>query len=261
MNVETYLKRIGYDGPREPGIETLRALHRCHMLTIPFENLDIPLGRPIVLNVEHLYNKLVVRRRGGYCYELNGLFAWLLAQLGFDVKMISAGVAHETSGFGPEFDHMALVVQLEHQWLADVGFGDSFIEPVLLSESQVSEDPTGIYRVVSAGAHHQLVRLDQPDVWTPLYQFTLAARKLEDYDEQSAFHQTSPESWFTKRRICTLATHTGRVTLSNLNLVIEENRVRRERELASEAEFQAALGEYFQIEEDLTGCSIEEMSD
>src|SRR5580693_2308870 len=103
MNVERYLKRIGYDGPREPGIENLRALHRCHMLTIPFENLDIPLGRPIVLNVEHLYNKLVDRRRGGYCYELNGLFAWLLAQLGFDVKMISAGVAHETSGFGPEF--------------------------------------------------------------------------------------------------------------------------------------------------------------
>jgi N-hydroxyarylamine O-acetyltransferase len=252
MDVEKYLKRISYDGPRDPSIETLRGLHLSHMRSIPFENLDIPRKRPIILNVEHLYDKMIRRRRGGYCYELNGLFCWLLTQLGFDVKMIAAGVAHESGGFGPEFDHMALLVQLEERWIADVGFGDSFVEPVLLSESQVSQDSTGSYRVAGSGDYYQLLRLDQPDVWTPLYQFTLSPHELEDYDEQSIFHQTSPQSWFTNRRICTIATQSGRITLSNLKLSIEENRVRHDRELSDEAEFQAALAEYFQIEEDMT---------
>jgi N-hydroxyarylamine O-acetyltransferase len=252
MDVELYLKRIDYDGPREPDIETLRVLHRSHMRSIPFENLDIPRKRPIVLSIDPLYDKMVARRRGGYCYELNGLFYWLLTQLGFDVKMIAAGVAHESGGFGPEFDHMALLIQLEDRWIADVGFGDSFIEPVLLSQSQVSQDSTGSYRVASAGDSYQLVRLDKPDIWTPLYQFTLAPHELQDYNDQSIFHQTSPQSWFTTRRICTIATEPGRITLNDLKLSIEEYGVRRELELSSDAEFQAALAEYFHIEEDMT---------
>ena len=78
MEIDAYLERIGYRGSREPTVETLKRLHRAHMLTVPFENLDIPLGRPIVLSLPLLYDKIVRRRRGGFCYELNGLFAWLL---------------------------------------------------------------------------------------------------------------------------------------------------------------------------------------
>src|SRR5262245_34969656 len=111
MEIQAYLDRINYHGPREPTAEALRALHRAHMLAVPFENLDIRLGRPIVLGEAALYDKIVRRRRGGFCHELNGLFATLLRELGFDVTMLSARVARVAGGFGPEFDHLTLLVQ------------------------------------------------------------------------------------------------------------------------------------------------------
>src|SRR5919109_1202974 len=103
MNIQAYLDRIGYRGPLEPTAETLRALHVAHLLGVPFENLNIGMGWPIVLDEAALFDKIVVRRRGGFCYELNGLFAALLRELGFDVTLLSAGVARQDGGFGPEF--------------------------------------------------------------------------------------------------------------------------------------------------------------
>src|SRR5262245_1566225 len=106
LDTNAYLKRIDYRGRLDPTAETLRGLHVAHMLSVPFENLDIPLGRPIVLDEDALFDKIVARRRGGFCYELNGLFAALLRSLGFDVTLLSAGVAHADGGFGLEFDHL-----------------------------------------------------------------------------------------------------------------------------------------------------------
>src|SRR6266540_1131840 len=105
MDIQAYLCRIHYRGGLAPTAAILRELHRAHLLTVPFENLDIHLGRPILLDQEALFDKIVTRRRGGFCYELNGLFALLLRELGFDVTLLSAGVAHADGGFGPEFDH------------------------------------------------------------------------------------------------------------------------------------------------------------
>ena len=130
MDIEAYLDRIGYGGPRTPSLDTLRGLHRAHLLSVPFENLDVHARRPIILDRERLYDKIVRRRRGGFCYELNGLFAMLLGEMGFRVSLLSAGVARETGGFGPEFDHLALDVNLEGEWLADVGFGESIPGPL-----------------------------------------------------------------------------------------------------------------------------------
>src|SRR5262245_30849131 len=110
MNIQAYLDRIDYHGPLDPTAETLRALHIAHLLAVPFENLNIGLGWPIVLDQAALFEKIVLRRRGGFCYELNGLFAALLRALGFDVTLLSAGVARATGGFGPEFDHLTLQV-------------------------------------------------------------------------------------------------------------------------------------------------------
>src|SRR5437762_14222540 len=101
MHVGAYLQRINYRGSPEPNAQTLRELHRAHMLTVPFENLDIHLGRPITLGQAALFDKIVTRRRGGFCYELNGLFAALLRALGFDVTMLSARVARADGSFGP----------------------------------------------------------------------------------------------------------------------------------------------------------------
>ena len=110
MNIRAYLDRIDYHSPLEPTAETLRALHMAHMLAVPFENLNIGRGWPIVLDQDALFEKIVVRRRGGFCYELNGLFAALLRALGFEVTLLSAGVARADGGFGPEFDHLTLLV-------------------------------------------------------------------------------------------------------------------------------------------------------
>src|SRR5262249_26469036 len=101
--VAEYVARIGYDGPLEVTHETLAQIHLAHLLTVPFENLDIHLGRPILLDLDRIFDKIVRRRRGGFCYELNGLFGWLLGALGFDVTMVSARVANERGEFSPEF--------------------------------------------------------------------------------------------------------------------------------------------------------------
>ncbi|HET8677269.1 MAG TPA: arylamine N-acetyltransferase, partial [Blastocatellia bacterium] len=112
MDIKAYLERIDYGGPVEPTAETLVRLHRAHMLAVPFENLDIHLDRPVKLGDASLYSKIVESRRGGFCYEMNGLFAALLRALGFRVDMLSAGVTREDGSFGPPFDHMALLVHL-----------------------------------------------------------------------------------------------------------------------------------------------------
>ena len=151
LDIEKYLERIDYSGSLDPSTQTVRALHRAHMLSVPFENLDIHLGRQIVLDEQAFFSKIVGARRGGFCYELNGLFHGLLRRLGFDVQRLSAGVARADGSFGPDFDHMTLMVRLDDLWLADVGFGDSFLEPISLNDAVVSTDPTGAYRVDAQG--------------------------------------------------------------------------------------------------------------
>ncbi|MFL6214865.1 MAG: arylamine N-acetyltransferase family protein [Blastocatellia bacterium] len=246
MNVAAYLQRLNYDGPMEPTAETLRELHRAHLLAVPFENLDIHLGREIVLEAERLTAKVVEQRRGGFCYELNGAFAGLLAALGFDVKMLAAGVGRADGSFGPLFDHMALLVQLDEPWLADVGFGESFREPLRLDVEDEQAQAFGSYRIRRDGEHRILERRSG-DEWQPEYRFTLQPYGYADYAEMCRYHQTSPQSSFTQKRVCTLATAEGRVTLTNNRLITTIGGARDERELASEAEIAATLRDYFDV--------------
>jgi len=122
IDIAAYLQRIGYAGSATPDLDTLHRLQQAHLLTVPFENLDIALGRSIILDEATLLHKIVDHRRGGFCYEANGAFAALLRALGFRVSLLSAGVAHKTGGFGPDFDHLVLLVHLAEPWLVDVGF-------------------------------------------------------------------------------------------------------------------------------------------
>src|SRR5882762_9725355 len=147
MDIAAYLQRVNYTGPLVPSAETLRLLQVAHLRTVPFENLSIHSGEPIVLNDEALFEKFVRRRRGGFCYELNGLFAALLRALGFNVEMLSAQVANAEGVFGPNFDHMTLLVTLAERWLVDVGFGDSFLEPLKLDEEIEQIQGRRAYRI------------------------------------------------------------------------------------------------------------------
>ncbi len=244
MNVDAYLQRIGYDGGQIPNAETLRNLHHAHLLAVPFENLDIHLGRPIVLDEKSLYEKIVRRRRGGFCYEANGLFAALLRELGFNVTLLSARVMDDGSA-GPEFDHLTLLVQLEERWLADVGFGDSFREPLRLDDPNAQLQNHGAYCFSRDGGQWTLRARALDNEWKPEYVFTLRPYRLADFAGMCHYHQTSPESHFTQKRVCSLATPAGRVTLSDMRLIITKSGERRQRMLASQEEYANALREYF----------------
>jgi len=248
MDIEAYLRRIHYQGSVEPTAQTLRDLHVAHQVWVPFENLSIFLGQPIVLDEEALYHKIVVRRRGGFCYELNGLFAALLRELGFAVQMLSAGVAHPGGAFGPEFDHMVLMVSLEQRWLADVGFGDSFREPLRLDEPTEQRQNGRAYRIAPDGPYRILLRCDGRGGWRARYRFTLQPYQMADYQGMCLFHQTSPGSPFTQRRTCSLATPDGRITLTGTRLIrTGANGDREERALASVDEYESILRQQFGI--------------
>ena len=220
----------------------------AHLLAVPFENLSIHAGQPIVLEDEALFAKIVERQRGGFCYEANGLFAALLRTLGFDVAMLSAGVANAEGGFGPDFDHMALMVTLGQRWLVDVGFGDSFREPLLLDERGEQVQGGRVYRILPEGTHLILMRRDGGGEWKAQYRFTLQPREYADYAGMCRYHQTSPQSHFTRARVCSRATPDGRVTLSGMRFITASGSgVRQERTLTSQEEYAEMLGEHFGI--------------
>jgi len=231
LDIQAYLKRIAYTGAVDVSFETLRGLHLAHLYAVPFDNLDIHLGRRLSLDGAALFDKIVTRRRGGFCYELNGLFCALLRQLRFPVTMLSAGVARASGGFGPEFDHLALCVQLHDPWLVDVGFGNGFRIPVRLNETAAQPQGASAYLIAADGDCRTLLRRDEGGDWTPQYRFTLQPHALEDFAERCVFHQTSPESSFTQGRICSLATPEGRITLARNRIVETTAAGRTERDL------------------------------
>lgn len=247
MDIEAYLERIDYHGPTSPSAETLRALHVAQLRTVPFENLSIHADEPIVLDDEALFTKIVARRRGGFCYEANGLFAALLRALGFNVTMLSAEVAgKERDSYSPPFDHMALMVTLEDRWLADVGFGDSFLEPLLLDEKGEQLQPPDAFRIDRDGDYRIVMRREAGE-WKPNYRFTLHGYEYADFAEMCRYHQTSRDSHFTQKRICSRATEAGRITLSDMRLIETTDRHREETTLASQTEYDSVLREKFGI--------------
>lgn len=247
MNVSAYLARIGYTGTVTPTVETLTQLHRAHMFTVPFENLDIALGRKIVCDETAFVRKIVDRRRGGFCYELNGGLAGLLRELGFQVTLLSAQVPHQDGTDSPEFDHMALRVDLDEPWLADVGFGDSFVEPLRLKPGIEQPQHGWIYRLVEKQGTFDMERCEPGGSWKRQYSFTLLPRRLEEFAPMCHYHQTSPESPFTRKSVCSKATACGRITIAERKLIVTADGEKRESMLSSDEEWQAALRENFGV--------------
>jgi len=243
-----YLERIGYRGPTPLTLVSLRGLHKKHLLSIPFENLDIHLGCPIILSQDAFYEKIIAHKRGGFCYELNGSFAALLTSLGFKVRMLSARVARKNGGFTPEFDHMTLLVTMKDRWLADVGFGESFTEPKRLDFQGPQTDNGRVYRITRRAGGRLLSRWDgEKNLWEPQYLFSLRLRSLRDFVRRCRFQQTSPNSHFKKGRVCTLLTRDGRVTLTDSKLIVTRKGRRVERPVNGRGEFDRLLRKWFGI--------------
>jgi N-hydroxyarylamine O-acetyltransferase len=245
LDVQAYLRRIRFDKTPRADLEGLRALHVAHLEAVPFENLDIHLGRPIVLDQAAFFDKIVRRGRGGWCFELNGLFAALLRTIGFRVTMLSAGVRDADGSYSPDLDHMTLLVELEERWLADVGFGDSFREPLRFDHTGEQVQDGRPYWVIHDGSAGSMSVLKESGI-TGGYRFSLRPRALADYSGRCNYLQTSPDSTFTQRIICSRATPAGRVTIANQRLIVSDRDGRRERDLG-DAEWRAAFTEHFGI--------------
>ena len=252
MKLDDYLARIAYAGVREPNATTLAALQRAHLFAVPFENLSIGWGEPIVLDVAQHYEKIVDRKRGGFCYEQNSLFAWALVELGFSVNRLAAGVwspDRPGDGFGDEFGHMALRVALDEAWLADVGFGDNFRAPLRLTEDIEQLEGARAFRLTRDGERLVMEMREADGVWQKRYRFALIARPIEAFAAMCRFHQTSKLSPFTQKRVCSLATESGRITLSGDEwIATRRDGTRCVTLIAGEAEAERLLLQHFGIE-------------
>jgi N-hydroxyarylamine O-acetyltransferase len=245
MNVAAYLKRIEYSGQVTPSAETLRDIHRAHLFAVPFENLDIGWKREIRIDQQAFLRKIVEHRRGGFCYELNGAFAALLQEIGFRLTLLSARVPCADGSDGPEFDHLTLGVDLGEPWVADVGFGDCFIDPLRLQIGVEQEQDAGVFRIVEEADCLRLERRDMESGWRTEYLFSLTPRRLEEFSQMCHYHRTSPESPFTRKRVCSRATPDGRITLSEMKLITTRNGRRDELLLKSHEEWRVALRDHF----------------
>jgi N-hydroxyarylamine O-acetyltransferase len=231
--VDRYLDRIGAGRPVRADAGALAELQLRHLRSVPFENLSIHLGEPIVLEEAVLVDKLVERHRGGFCYELNGAFAALLAALGYQVTLLGARV-HTPDGLGPPFDHLALRVDTDttESWLVDVGFGSFSHHPLRLDRRADQPDPAGSFRITpTADGDLEVTRDGEPQ-----YRLEPRPRRLADFTPTCWWHQTSPASHFTRALVCSLLTRTGRITLSDRTLIETTRSGRHERVLSDDTE-------------------------
>ncbi|WP_160040653.1 arylamine N-acetyltransferase family protein [Paenibacillus sp. USDA918EY] len=248
MDVQAYLRRIGIEGESSPNLDFLTRLQQRHMFTVPFENLDVMNKTEITLDPDSMFAKIVHNRRGGFCYELNGLFYRLLQELGYEAELLSGRVAADDHTYGPEFDHMLILVRLDQDYVVDVGFGDSVRSPLPMSGEEVS-DVSGTYRIrknpdESDGFFFQKFLGNQ---WVSEFAFTNLPRRLSDFHEMCKYQQQSPKSHFTKKAIVSLAAEDGRITLSGEKLIITEKGRKNEALLTSPDEIKHVLKDCFGI--------------
>ena len=251
MNISDYQKRLGYSKPVRADIETLCGLQIAHLQNIPFENLDIELGRKIELNEPALWDKLITRKRGGFCYELNGMFAWLLKQIGFQVTYLNARDYHEKEDtFGIDFDHLTLIVTIPNEsarWLADVGFGDTFTQPLNIDNPNEQVQGLRGYWVEPFRNGYQIWQRNYDGSRERQYFFDLTPHNFPDeYLATCLYHQTSPKSIFTQNQIISRLTEDGRVSLDNNKLIITSNGKRSTQEV-KEGERIFLLNKYFEV--------------
>ena len=247
--VAAYLNRVGVAAPVAGDAADLRTLHRAHQLSVPFENLSIHLAEPISLDEPDLIDKIVRRRRGGFCYELNGAFALLLEAFGAQVTRVAARVYGET-GLGPPLDHLALIVRPADgsgPWLADVGFGSHSDYPLLLEARDDQDDPAGRFRLADADA--DAGDIDVLKDGKPQYRIEMRERSLADCVPTCWWQQTSPLSHFTRSTICSRLTPAGRVSISG-RMLIQTIRggTRTEQRLDTDDALLAAYRDNFGIE-------------
>lgn len=223
VDVVAYLTRIGFRGTPDVDLASLTALQEAHLATVPFENLDVVARTPVRVDVEWSLDKIVARRRGGWCFEVNGAFAALLSRLGFDVRLLGAAVLLD--GPNQVIDHLTLEVTLDRPYLVDVGFGESFTRPLDLHTSGPQDGGTGVFEFIASSQGTTLTMHDHTGVPEPSYRFKRVDRTLADFAPASERLWSDPElHWQNKPFATRLIGHgPDRITLlrDRLKIVVD----------------------------------------
>jgi N-hydroxyarylamine O-acetyltransferase len=245
FDLAAYLRRIEYPGAPRRDRASLEALHLAHATHIPFENLDILLGRPIRLDLDSLQEKLVRAARGGYCFEHNLLFAAALEETGFRVTQLGGRVLYRTHRILPR-THMLLLVEAEGaRWIADVGFGVwGLLAPLPLVSGRETQQFRWSFRCVEEGGLWT-VQSRQGSAWTDLYAFTLEPQHLVDFEMASYYVSTHPESRFTQTLIAQSIATDARYMLHNRELTVDRGAGMENRVLAGDGELLEVLAGTF----------------
>lgn len=249
IDVGDYLTRIKLSR-KTPSLLYLKELQKAHLLHIPFENLDIHYRNKITLNYSSIFEKLIQNKRGGFCYELNGLFYHLLYHLGFNCYLISAKVYNvDTDEWGNNFDHMAIIVEIDNEkYLVDVGFGNGPISPLKVDSKEMQMDYTRYWKM-TIDPDENLILQESADsaYFKSRYLFTSEERQFIEFMEMCEYHQTSPKSKFTQQKIITKFTSTGRVSLTDKKINLLELGIEQEWPIMNEDEFLSKLEQHFGI--------------
>lgn len=251
INPDLYFDRINYRGKTDVSEETLMELHTAHTLNVPFENLDVFYGVPVLLDEKSLFDKIVTNSRGGYCFEMNGLFSLVLKKLGYRVKDLLARVTIDGIEYTAK-THQVLLIELNDRlWLADVGFGNNgLMAPVILEEERDQKQFAHTYRLIADDNFGYVLQKKEITDYESLYAFTLDECFPMDFLMSNHFTSTFPESFFRQMRMCTMPTREGRITLTDNCFKISSNGDSSEKAVENDDEFSAVLKKYFDLDLD-----------
>jgi N-hydroxyarylamine O-acetyltransferase len=246
LSLSNYLTRIGFEGEPRADLETLSRIHRLHLEAIAYENLDVQLGRTVGFDLNEIYRKLVLSRRGGWCYEMNGLMAWALEEVGFNVTRLAGAVVRDKAGDESIGAHLALCIQLDAPYLVDVGFGDGLIEPIPIEVGSVRQDEL----------EFRLERVDgswwrfhnQPHGGAPTFDFQLTEASPEQLARRCEWLQSAPESPFVQNAVCQRYRKGELAALRGRSIKIVRGRDVEKRTIDSIQEYGSVLGDVFGIE-------------
>ena len=246
MDVDAYLRRIGLTGPIEPDLARLEQLQRSHLTAVPFENLDVYTRRGVETDESWSVSKVVVRRRGGWCFELNGAFAALLEGLGYQVRRLAATVLYGSGA--PMPTHLTLEVSLDRPYLVDVGFGDSFIRPLPLDSDGPHDGGIGLFGFIREGDMTTLVSHETDGNIVQHYRFDRTEHDLADFEAASLHLQNTPGLQWTQSRFATRLLDHGpdRVTLLDDHIKFRRDGVWAEHSVDG-SEWDRLLHEWFDL--------------
>jgi N-hydroxyarylamine O-acetyltransferase len=249
LSIDSYLERIDYKGSTSVSEDTLRDLHIAHTTNVPFENLDVFYKKPVLLDEKSLFTKIVENRRGGYCFEMNGIFSLVLQKLGFKVtNLLARGTFDGITYFAKM--HQAILVEIgDIKWLADVGYGnDGIIAPLLLQENTDQDQFAHTYKLIRDPKFGYVLQKKNNNKYDYLYAFTLDECYPMDFLMSNHFTSTYPDSFFLKMRMCTMPTKEGRITLTDNHYKTIINGKTTEIPVANDEEFNTLLINNFKLD-------------